>query len=327
MSILERLADARSFKMLPNHPSNMGFARRWTPPAERAEGHEDGYIAENDFVVTTKHFRMRRNCHEAETGTGRVVFLYHLSGKRTIQLSSGEEFTLNTPRFVAYRQPEGVSKTSYWEAGQGELAVGLGFDPVEPPPLVQTTSLGISFLRDLLTDAPDGFKWIELPLEPVIDSVARSMVFSDVNARLLQPYVAAKASELLCLTLDHLIDRSADPMRHVARSKRLAQIKLTLERELQATVSLEKLAEKFDIPKRELNRAFEETYGFSIREYSTMVRMGRSVYLLTETAKPLKQIAFEVGYGHASNFCFAFKRFFGETPKSVRERAGRRTIH
>ena len=327
MSILERLAAARTFQMLPSHPSNMGFARRWTPPPERAVGHEDGYIAENDFVVTTKHFKMRRNCHEAETGTGRIIFLYHLGGKRTIRLSSGEEFKLNTPSLVTYRQPEGISKTSYWEAGEGELAVGLGFDPIAPPQLVQTTSLGISFLHDMLTDETDGFKWIELPLEPMIDSVARSMVFCDVNAQFLQPYLAAKASELLCLTLDYLINRPVNPMRQVARSKRLAQIKVTLDKDLKAEISMEKLAEKFDIPKRELNRAFEDAYGVTIREYSTMVRMGRSVYLLTETNKPLKQIAYEVGYGHASNFCFAFKRCFGETPKSVRERAVQRTIH
>lgn len=327
MSILERLGEARSFQMLPNHPSNAGFARRWTPPTELAEGHEDGFIAGNDFVVTTKHFRMRMNCHEAETGTGRVVFLYHLSGKRKIQLSSGEEFTLRKPSFVAYYQPESVSKTSFWEAGESELAVGLGFDPIAPPPLVQSISPGISFLHDMLTNAPAGFKWIELPLEPIVDAVARSMVFSDVDTKLLQPYVAAKATELLCLTLDRLISRAEVATHQVGLNQRLAQIKSTLEKDLQATFSIEKLAEKFDIPKRELNQAFEVAYGVTIREYSTMVRMGRSVYLLSETNKPLKQIAFEVGYGHASNFCLAFKRRFGETPKSVRVRAGQRVVH
>lgn len=327
MSILERLAAARSFEVLPSHPSEMGFARRWTPPAERAEGHEDGYIAEDEFVVSTKKFKMRKNCHEAETGTGRIVFLYHLSGQRTLELSSGETFTLKTPSFVAYRQPEGVSKTSYWKAGDGELSVGLGFDPGVPPPLIQSTSLEVSFLQELLTTTSDDFKWIELPLEPTVSSVARSMVFTDVDKQLLQSYVAAKASELLCLTLDSFIKRAADPMGHGDMSSKLEQIKAILEEDLQSTFSTEMLAEKYGIPKRELNQTFEQAYGVTTREFSTMVKMERSVFLLTHSSKPLKQIAFEVGYGHASNFCFAFKRHFGETPKSVRERAGQRIIH
>ncbi len=326
-SILERLAEARSFQVLPNHPSEMSFARRWTPPLERAEGHEDGYVAEDEFVVTTKHFKMRKNCYEAETGTGRIVFLYHLSGQRTHELSTGETFTLNTPCFVAYRQPEGVSKTSYWKAGDGELSVGLGFDPNVPPPQIEATSPEVSFLHEMLTHTSAQFKWIELPLDPAVSSVARSMVFSDVDRQLLQSYVAAKASELLCLTLDNLIKRASDPTCHHDVRCKLEEIKAILEKDLQSTLSTEMLAEKYGIPRRELNQIFEQAYGVTTREFSAMVRMERSVFLLTQTSKPLKQIAFEIGYGHASNFCFAFKRHFGETPKSVRERAGRRITH
>ena len=326
MCILERLGKARSFDMHPSHPSKMDFARRWAPPTEMAVGYEDGFVAENNFVVTAKHYRMRMNCHESEAGIDRIVFLYHLSGQRKIRVSSGTEITLKKPCFVAYALPEGVSKTSFWKAGGSEVAVGLGFDPSAPPPIVQSVSHDVSFLHDMISGERNCFKWIEFPLDPAVASVARSLVFSDVNAHLLQPYVNAKATELLCLTLDRLINRVTNPIQQISLNDRLTRVKSALEKDLQATFSIEKLSEEFHIPKRELNQAFESAFGVSIREYSTMVRMGRSVFLLAETTTPLKQIAFEVGYGHTSNFCLAFKRRFGETPTNVREHGGKATI-
>lgn len=327
MSILERLAAARSFEMLPRHPSDMGFARRWLPPKSQAEGHEDGFIAEKTFVVTTKHFRMRQDCYEAESGTGRIIFLYHLDGKRTLQLSTGETFTLTTPCFVAYCQPEGISKTSCWKAGEGELSVGLGFDSEAPPVLVQDTALDIAFLRKMLADTSPNFRWLRMPLDPAVSSVARSMVFTDVDNRVLQTYVAAKASELLCLTLDNMVRHPAASTHQIDLDGKLGQIKSALENDLQSDFSLEKLSEEYDVPKRKLNRLFEDAFGVTIRDYSMMIRMERSVYLLAKTRKPLKQIAFEIGYGHASNFCLAFKRYYGQTPKSIRERSGLRILH
>jgi AraC-like DNA-binding protein len=45
--------------------------------------------------------------------------------------------------------------------------------------------------------------------------------------------------------------------------------------------------------------------------------MARARMLLEAGNLPLKQVAFEVGYSHASNFCTAFKRHFGKPPKSL----------
>lgn len=327
MSVLEQLTEARSFEMLPDPDLSSGFSRRWAPPQKLAEGHEDGFIAEDDFVITTKHFKMFKDCCEAETGTGRVVFLYHLSGRRTHQLSTGESFVLTTPSFVVYRQPERVSKKSYWRAGEEELSVGLGFDPSAPPSPVGISSLENAFMNELLSGSPGEFRWLALPLEPMIGSVARSMMFSNVDDVLLHAYLAAKASELLCLSLNQLLAFSKSSVEGLSLGCRLAQIKSTLETDLQSDVSLVELAEKYALPKRRLNSLFESVYGISIKDYSSIVRMERSVYLLTHTNMRLKQIAFEVGYGHASNFCFAFKRHFGETPKSVRIRNNGHQLH
>jgi AraC-like DNA-binding protein len=46
--------------------------------------------------------------------------------------------------------------------------------------------------------------------------------------------------------------------------------------------------------------------------------MHRAHHMLTSTALPLKQIAHELGYNHTSNFCLAFKRNFGITPRQAR---------
>ena len=46
--------------------------------------------------------------------------------------------------------------------------------------------------------------------------------------------------------------------------------------------------------------------------------MMKAAEMLTSTDMPMKQIAFEVGYNHTSNFSIAFKRRFGMTPGQVR---------
>ncbi|WP_192249289.1 helix-turn-helix domain-containing protein [Mesorhizobium caraganae] len=69
---------------------------------------------------------------------------------------------------------------------------------------------------------------------------------------------------------------------------------------------------------RSVNKAFADRYGINAHDYRTMVRLSKAVELLVKTTMPLKMIAYEVGYDYASNFCLAFKKHYGYTPKEIR---------
>ncbi|WP_425336223.1 helix-turn-helix transcriptional regulator [Sinorhizobium numidicum] len=87
---------------------------------------------------------------------------------------------------------------------------------------------------------------------------------------------------------------------------------------LKAPPSLSSIASAFCLPVEELSNEFRLETGMTFAQYTTERRMKRAMIMLESGAIPLKQVAFEVGYSHSSNFCTAFKRHFGSTPKDVR---------
>ncbi|WP_287346129.1 AraC family transcriptional regulator [Mesorhizobium sp.] len=99
--------------------------------------------------------------------------------------------------------------------------------------------------------------------------------------------------------------------------EKLDHIKNILGSDLQNKLSICKLAEEFNITSRSVNKAFADRYGIN-PDYRTMMRLSKAVDLLVKTEMPLKMIAYEVGYDYASNFCLAFKKHYGYTPKEIR---------
>ncbi len=58
--------------------------------------------------------------------------------------------------------------------------------------------------------------------------------------------------------------------------------------------------------------------GTSYKEIVYSVRMERAVEFLIETAYPLQEIAFLLGYDHGPNFFAAFRKYWGTTPTEFR---------
>ncbi|MES0020901.1 helix-turn-helix transcriptional regulator [Mesorhizobium sp. M0036] len=319
MNALEQIAWAKEFEEVRTPPEMAGFGRRWIPPSKYAAGHEDCFQIELSLLLTTKHFRMREECLENHRGTDRLVFLYHLDGRRTISPSRGEALKLQKPTFVAYFHPKGVDAISQWAESQSETALALGFDPQEPPRVVAEFSDQLAVLQDLLHHPAGRFTWIELPLCSEMEKIARSVIFRSIGQRFVHHYVSAKANELLCITLDNIISlRCLKSDAVLSMGEKLEHIKNILDGGLHHKLSICKIAEEFNIPSRSFNKAFADRYGINAHDYRTMVRLSKAVDLLVKTEMPLKMIAYEIGYDHASNFCLAFKKHYGYTPKEIR---------
>ncbi|RWX59632.1 AraC family transcriptional regulator [Mesorhizobium sp. M2A.F.Ca.ET.039.01.1.1] len=319
MNSLEQIAWAKEFEEVLAPPEMAKFGRRWTPPSRYASGHEDCFQIEFSLLLTTKHFKMREKCLENHRGTDRLVFLYHLDGRRTISPSNGEALELKKPTFVTYFHPKGVDAISHWSASQSETALALGFDPQDPPRVVAEFLDQLTMLEDLLRHPAGRFTWIELPLCSEMEKVARSVIFRSIGQRFVHHYISAKANELLCITLDNIISsvysRSGAAL---SMGEKLERIKNILDGDLQSKIPICNIAEEFDIPSRIINKAFADRYGINAQDYRTMVRLSKAVDLLLKTDMPLKMVAYHIGYDYASNFCMAFKKHYGYTPKEIR---------
>ena len=67
------------------------------------------------------------------------------------------------------------------------------------------------------------------------------------------------------------------------------------------------------------SRQFKNTCGFSPYEYLILTRLNRAKHLLVSSAKPIKVIAQEVGYGSESAFTNAFSSRVGVSPGQFRK--------
>ena len=72
-----------------------------------------------------------------------------------------------------------------------------------------------------------------------------------------------------------------------------------------------------------LSRAFKESTGMTIHGFVQEVRLEHAKRLLTNTDRPIKEIAYELGFSHPPAFAAAFRRLSGETPGNFRSASRR----
>lgn len=84
--------------------------------------------------------------------------------------------------------------------------------------------------------------------------------------------------------------------------------------------SIPEIATHAKISATKLKAGFRELFGMGLFHYLIEQRMQKAKYLLENTDKPLKIISHNLGYKHISNFIIAFKKRFGVTPNSWRNK-------
>jgi AraC-like DNA-binding protein len=68
-----------------------------------------------------------------------------------------------------------------------------------------------------------------------------------------------------------------------------------------------------------LSRQFRKHSGLTLTAYINSIRLESSLYMLQNTAMPLKQIAVECGFKNVNYFTTQFKKHFSRTPMDVRK--------
>ncbi|MBB3127257.1 AraC-like DNA-binding protein [Paenibacillus rhizosphaerae] len=84
-------------------------------------------------------------------------------------------------------------------------------------------------------------------------------------------------------------------------------------------LSLESLADLFEISPSHFSRTFKENVGLNFTQYIWQKRMEQVKRLLVSTQEPLKEIIGRVGYADAPNFIRKFKKETGYTPGQFRK--------
>jgi transcriptional regulator GlxA family with amidase domain len=85
-------------------------------------------------------------------------------------------------------------------------------------------------------------------------------------------------------------------------------------------VSLSEMAGRAGLEVRTFGRRFQKVTGLRPTEYCQHLRVGRAREMLEVSARPVAQIAWEVGYGDEAAFRKVFRRVVGLAPGAYRLR-------
>ncbi len=322
MDLLARIHAARRIRV-SEHPDGYDFAVRYHPPESYLEGYEDAWIVDDDCIVTTQRTKVLNDFDEPEPGFGRLLFTFHLSGERSIAFEGHSTHTMTLPSAAIFYAHEGIDRFNVWRAGQTEEFVCVGMSPRRWMDCAKDVH---PVLQDQL---PTGRKsgpevtWLQMPLTSEMHAAARSLLYPRIGKAFMREYITAKAKELVCLSLHEASQfASGDKDRNSDDAAKFAEAVDLIVANLRRIPPLEGVADAVGLSQSRLSRMFIDHMGTTFQDYCLTVRMSRAAQLLTSSPMPLKQIAYEVGYGHTSNMCIAFKRTFGITPTQARESGG-----
>ena len=222
--------------------------------------------------------------------------------------------------FSVYYHPAGVRRRGIWRAGRNQVSIGVGFWASQlPESLVSAFNL-VPELSRTVKENCEPF-WINSDFTYDMEYAARQIVKPTVHPSLIRNFLTIRTNELICAGLDALISTHGkqgsylDSIRHKA-----IQAQNLIDANLRESQNLQGLADALYVRANELGDEFKRLTGLAVGQYLVKRRMDRARLMLATTTMPVKQIAYELGYNHTSNFCIAFKRHFGETPKEVRVR-------
>ncbi len=93
-----------------------------------------------------------------------------------------------------------------------------------------------------------------------------------------------------------------------------------MQAHLQDTISLDTLASVAGLSTYHFCRMFKQSTGMPPHRYLAQLRIDRAQQLLIQTGAPIGDIAFDTGFGSASQFSHFFRKHAGCTPQEFRRR-------
>jgi len=109
----------------------------------------------------------------------------------------------------------------------------------------------------------------------------------------------------------------------MARDHRLRKVIQMIESDAPGTVHT--LALEVNLSSSHLQHLFKQQTGVCITQLLTEQRLLRAAHLLEVSDMSIKQVAYAVGYEHASSFIRAFQRQFAKTPRDYRLHNGQQS--
>lgn len=282
-----------------------------------------------DYVDLSEHLKVvhtnqvfHKNNQQVIPGSSLIKFHFKVVGSNTLKFGAGEELEMRGGRAAIAVQPEGIDKHDSYSAGCPEnsltvlctptlLIDALDVDPETLPAALSAPLVGrdpeLYFQEMFLSNRMlDCLREISSPLQ---------------TQAFRRAYLSAKLTELVCITLDELVQfhsRAGEARYRRNDIEALYEARRILLESVAESVPIEALARTVGINRTKLTDGFKRLFGETVHQFHHRERMMKAHALILEEPGSLLQIANTVGYSHQSTFSTAFKEYFGYLPSKAR---------
>jgi AraC-like DNA-binding protein len=273
---------------------------------------EDIYCAYSDLIL-------ERRFRSISVGTDMMRLRVCLSG-RSWQSSHAVMASGIGPHCAIVVIPPGVELDCEWEGGVRHTALTLY---VKPSLLWEFTDgdSATGCLEEIRTSQTRESKaWI-VPLSYDVMKVCGELTHAPFGGSLLRTYQSAKARELICMLLSAFgaAEDGEAPFKLSARDRNTTYMARQLIIDtVGKPLSIAELARRVGVNRNKLMRNFKLTFGETIWDFHTRIRMNYASTLLLSGEQSILQVSERLGYSHQASFTTAFKRHFGRCPRSLR---------
>lgn len=185
--------------------------------------------------------------------------------------------------------------------------------------------LSVGEFRDAAEDTEQIFKRLTSKfnlLPEIVEELYKSSLNAYVpNLDFVETIAApcARMLEFICLLQTQLMDRQKMQW-HSSRSAMNYRIRNYIHHFYNKKISVRQIAEFCSCSESYIHHLFSGMNGMGIRAYINTYRVEQSKYLLKTTDRPIKEIAFDVGYGEYSYYANVFKKYCGCSPGAFRKK-------
>lgn len=104
------------------------------------------------------------------------------------------------------------------------------------------------------------------------------------------------------------------------RNRRMLRARDTMDRAFAEPLDVASIARVAHVSPAHFSRQFRATFGETPHRYLQRRRVERAMELLRETARPVTEVCFDVGFGSLGTFSRTFRAIVGESPSNYRAR-------
>jgi AraC-like DNA-binding protein len=134
-------------------------------------------------------------------------------------------------------------------------------------------------------------------------------------------FIKAKVLELCGSILRYFPTYDSDisnKSKNLSKLKTMQEILVYIENNFTEDISLQTLADKFNMDAFNLSKAFNSVTGNNLKTYINILRIYRAEDIILNSQKPLIDIAMDCGFNSIRTFNRAYKSIKGYVPSSIR---------